>query len=64
MKTIFLMIFFVLMLNACKKKKEEVSVDEQWHYAKDAGKTKEDITLITKPKRTYSFEADGVLLKQ
>tara|TARA_R110002050_G_scaffold300018_1_gene467351 strand:+ start:27946 stop:28449 length:504 start_codon:yes stop_codon:yes gene_type:complete len=43
---------------------EEVSVEAQRHYAEDAGKTKEDITLITSPKRTYSFEADGVLLKQ
>lgn len=42
----------------------EVSVDEQRHYAEDAGKTKEDIALITEPKKTYSFEADGVLLKQ
>lgn len=43
---------------------EEVSVDEQRHYAEDAGKTKDEIALITTPKRTYSFEADGVLLKQ
>lgn len=43
---------------------EEVSVEDQRHYAEDAGKTKEDIALITTPKRTYSFEADGVLLKQ
>tara|TARA_R110002049_G_scaffold95397_8_gene234282 strand:+ start:6437 stop:6940 length:504 start_codon:yes stop_codon:yes gene_type:complete len=42
----------------------EVSVDEQRHYAEDAGKTKEEIAQITKPKKTYSFEADGVLLKQ
>lgn len=42
----------------------EVSVDEQRHYAEDAGKTKEEIALIIEPKKTYSFEADGVLLKQ
>jgi len=42
----------------------EVSVDEQRHYAEDAGKTKEEIALIIEPKRTFSFEADGVLLKQ
>ena len=42
----------------------EVSVDEQRHYAEDAGKTKEEIALITEPKKTYSFEADGVLLVQ
>lgn len=42
----------------------EVPVDEQRHYAEDAGKTKEEIAAITKPKITYSFEADGVLIKQ
>lgn len=41
-----------------------VSVDEQRHYAEDAGKTKEEIAQITEPKKTYSFEADGVLLKE
>ena len=41
----------------------EVSVDEQRHYAEDAGKTPEDIASITEPKKTYSFEADGVLVK-
>ncbi|MCF7567794.1 DUF4920 domain-containing protein [Sabulilitoribacter arenilitoris] len=43
---------------------KEVSVDEQRHYAEDGGKTPEEIVSITEPKRTYSFEADGVLLKQ
>lgn len=41
-----------------------VSVDEQRHYAEDAGKTKEAIAQITEPQKTYSFEADGVLVKQ
>lgn len=40
----------------------EISVDEQRHYAEDAGKTEEEIAAITEPKRTYSFMADGVLL--
>ena len=43
---------------------KEVSVEEQIHYAKDAGKSAEYIATITAPKRTYSFEADGVLLIQ
>ncbi len=43
---------------------EQMSVDEQQHYAEDAGKTKEEIAAIKSPKKTYSFEADGVLLKQ
>lgn len=41
---------------------KEVPVDEQRHYAEDKGATKEEIEKITEPKRTYSFEADGVLL--
>lgn len=40
----------------------EISVDELRHYAEDAGKSKEEIEKITEPKRTLSFEADGVLL--
>ncbi len=43
---------------------KEVSVDEQRHYAEDAGKSAEEIAAITQPKRTYSFEADGVLVPQ
>ena len=42
----------------------EVPVDEQRHYAEDAGKSEEEIAAITEPKKTFSFEADGVLLKQ
>ncbi|AOW20514.1 DUF4920 domain-containing protein [Urechidicola croceus] len=42
----------------------EVSIDEQRHYAKDAGKTNEEIAMITTPKFTYSFLADGVLMKE
>lgn len=41
-----------------------VSVEEQRHYAKDAGKNEAEISAITQPKRTLSFEADGVLIKQ
>ena len=42
----------------------EVPVDEQRHYAEDAGKSAEEIAAITEPKKTYSFEADGVLIKK
>jgi hypothetical protein len=42
----------------------EVSVEEQRHYAADAGKPEEDIAKIIEPKKTFSFEADGVLLIQ
>lgn len=41
----------------------EMSVDEQRHYAEDAGKNEDEINAITEVKRTLSFEADGVLVK-
>ncbi len=40
----------------------EVSIEEQRHYAEDAGKSEEEITAIIQVERTLSFEADGVLL--
>lgn len=40
----------------------ETTVKELQHYAKDAGKSEEEIAKITEPKFTYAFEADGVLL--
>lgn len=41
-----------------------MSVDDQKHYAEDAGATKEELAKISDPKRTYGFEADGVLLAE
>lgn len=41
----------------------EISVKQLQHYAKDAGKTEEEIAKITTPKIVYSFLADGVLLE-
>jgi hypothetical protein len=41
----------------------EVSVEELQHYAKDSGKTEAEIAVIDQPKRTLSFEANGVLIK-
>lgn len=43
---------------------EEMSIEEQKHYAEDEGKSQEEIKAITQPKKTYSFIADGVLLKE
>jgi len=40
----------------------EISVDELRHYAEDAGKTKDEIAMITEPKVTLAIEADGVLM--
>ncbi|MGB6152550.1 MAG: DUF4920 domain-containing protein [Pricia sp.] len=40
----------------------EMSVDDQRHYAKDGGQSDAEIAKITTPKKTYGFEADGVLL--
>jgi hypothetical protein len=42
----------------------EMSVEDQRHYAEDAGKTLEEVEAITEVKRTLSFEADGVLVKE
>ena len=41
---------------------EEMTVDDQRHYAADGGKSQEEIAQIVSPKKTYGFEADGVLL--
>jgi hypothetical protein len=42
----------------------EISVEELQHYAKDAGKSEEEIAQITEPKTSFGFEADGVLMVQ
>ncbi len=42
----------------------KISVDQLRHYAKDGGKSEEEIAAITKPEITYAFEAKGVLLKE
>lgn len=39
-------------------------VEELKHYAKDSGKSEEEIDAITEPEFTFAFEADGVLLKE
>lgn len=41
----------------------ELSVEDQRHFAEDAGKSEDEIAQITEPKHTKSFLADGVLLK-
>ncbi|GGD91850.1 DUF4920 domain-containing protein [Planktosalinus lacus] len=43
---------------------EQMSIEEQRHYAEDADATDEEIAKITEPKKTLSFEAKGVLLKE
>ncbi len=40
-----------------------VSIEEQKHYAQDDGKPQASIDSIVSPKKTYSFIADGVLIK-
>ena len=44
-------------------KVETTSVAERKHYAEDAGKSKEEIDKISKPKKQLVFVASGVLLK-
>ena len=41
-----------------------VSVAELKHYAKDGGKSQDEINKITKPEITYSFKASGVYIKK
>jgi len=43
--------------------REEVSVGDLQHYAKDAGKPAKEIAAITKPEEQLNFEADGVLVQ-
>lgn len=43
---------------------KETTVKELQHFAKDAGKSEEEIAAITEPKFTYAFKADGVLMKE
>jgi hypothetical protein len=40
----------------------ELSVDQLKHYAEDAGKSKEEIEKIKKPKKSVQIEAAGVLV--
>ena len=42
----------------------ETSVEDLKHYAKDGGKSDEEIATITNPEKTFGFVADGVLLKK
>jgi hypothetical protein len=41
---------------------KETSVKQLQHYAKDAGKSKEEIEKIKKPKKDVQFVASGVLV--
>ncbi|WP_162054771.1 DUF4920 domain-containing protein [Pontibacter pamirensis] len=44
-------------------KREVISVEDQRHYATDAGKPEAEIAAITTPKEELRFVADGVILK-
>ncbi|AHM63069.1 hypothetical protein D770_24120 [Flammeovirgaceae bacterium 311] len=44
-------------------KRSVSSVDEQRHYAEDAGKTAAEIAAIQQPDTAYTFEAVGVLIR-
>lgn len=41
---------------------EEMSIEDQKHYAKDGGGSEAEIAKIIAPKKAYGFKADGVLL--
>ncbi|MBL3655398.1 DUF4920 domain-containing protein [Fulvivirga sediminis] len=44
-------------------KKVTTDVETQKHYAKDAGKSQEEIDAITEPKTEIAFVANGVIIK-
>ncbi len=43
---------------------EDMGIEDQRHFAKDKGRSAKEIDQITRPKRTYGFEADGVLIQE
>lgn len=43
--------------------RQETSVEELRHYAKDAGESEDAIALITEPKMEYNFVASGVIIE-
>ena len=43
---------------------DSVSVNQLRHYAKDGGKSEEEIALITAPEVKYGFQANGVLIQK
>ncbi|MCK0131992.1 DUF4920 domain-containing protein [Flavobacteriaceae bacterium F08102] len=43
---------------------KKIPVEQLQHYAKDAGKSAEEIAAITAPEITYAIEADGVLVEK
>ena len=43
---------------------KEVSIDEQKHYAEDAGKSEKEIAAIDSPKKEYRFVATGVAIPE
>lgn len=43
---------------------EKMPVEEQKHYAEDAGMSPEEMAAIKEPKKTLMFVADGVVIKK
>ncbi len=43
--------------------KKTYTVDELRHFAEDAGKSSDEIAMITEPKEEFSFVADGVVIR-
>lgn len=46
-----------------RAKRETIDVATLKHYAEDAGQSPEEVAAITKPEKSYSFEAVGVIIK-
>ena len=43
---------------------DTLSVELLQHYAEDAGKSEEEILLITEPEYVVAFTADGVIIQE
>lgn len=43
---------------------DSISINDLRHYAKDGGKSEEEIAQITTPEVKYSFQANGVLIQK
>jgi len=42
---------------------DTISVEDRQHYAKDAGKSEDEIKLITEPELVLAYEATGVIIR-
>ena len=51
-----------LVVKTAEGSVDTLSIAQLKHYAEDAGKSKDEISKISKPEITISFLADGVVI--